>query len=81
LFAISTIWKRLPDGAKRLNGEALEEYVKPIGGGYFFVLPGVIDSQHYLGNRCSKPDVPARKGRAFSVFPFFFVFPALFIFL
>ena len=33
---------------KRLNGEALEEYVKPIGGGYFFVLPGVIDSQHYL---------------------------------
>lgn len=34
---------------KRLNGEALEEYIKPIGGGYFFVLPGVIDSQHYLG--------------------------------
>jgi deferrochelatase/peroxidase EfeB len=33
---------------KRLNGEALEEYVKPIGGGYFFVLPGVIDSQHFL---------------------------------
>ena len=34
---------------KRLDGEALEEYIKPIGGGYFFVLPGVIDSQHYLG--------------------------------
>lgn len=34
---------------KRLNGEALEEYVKPIGGGYFFVLPGVQDAQHYLG--------------------------------
>lgn len=34
---------------ERLNGEALEEYIKPIGGGYFFALPGVIDSQHYLG--------------------------------
>lgn len=33
----------------RLNGEALEEYVKPIGGGYFFALPGVPDKQHYLG--------------------------------
>ena len=34
---------------KRLNGEALEEYIKPIGGGYFFVLPGVKDKTHYLG--------------------------------
>jgi deferrochelatase/peroxidase EfeB len=25
----------------RLNGEGLEEYVKPVGGGYFFVLRGV----------------------------------------
>jgi deferrochelatase/peroxidase EfeB len=25
----------------RLNGERVEEYVKPVGGGYFFVLPGV----------------------------------------
>ena len=33
---------------KRLNGEALEEYVRPIGGGYFFVLPGVPDARHYL---------------------------------
>lgn len=34
---------------KRLNGEALEEYIRPVGGGYFFVLPGVPDEKHYLG--------------------------------
>lgn len=34
---------------RRLNGEALEEYIQPIGGGFFFVLPGVPDQTHYLG--------------------------------
>lgn len=33
---------------KRLNGEALEEYVRPIGGGYFFTLPGVKTADRYL---------------------------------
>ena len=34
---------------ERLNGEALEEYIKPIGGGFFYVLPGVARSGGWLG--------------------------------
>jgi deferrochelatase/peroxidase EfeB len=33
----------------RLNGEPLEEYIKPFGGGYFFVLPGVRSAGSFLG--------------------------------
>lgn len=33
----------------KLNGEPLEEYLKPIGGGYFFVLPGSTSEANYLG--------------------------------
>lgn len=38
----------------RLNGEPLEEYIKPVGGGYFYVLPGVRDASGYLGNTLVK---------------------------
>jgi deferrochelatase/peroxidase EfeB len=34
---------------ERLNGEPLEEYIKPVGGGYFFVLPGAPDAGSFLG--------------------------------
>jgi deferrochelatase/peroxidase EfeB len=33
----------------RLNGEPLEEYLKPVGGGYFFTLPGVTDDKDFIG--------------------------------
>jgi deferrochelatase/peroxidase EfeB len=33
----------------RLNGEALEEYIKPVGGGFFFVLPGARSPDNFLG--------------------------------
>jgi deferrochelatase/peroxidase EfeB len=34
---------------ERLNGEPLEEYIKPVGGGFFFALPGVRTQGNYLG--------------------------------
>lgn len=33
----------------KLNGEPLEEYIKPVGGGYFFVLPGARQAGDFLG--------------------------------
>ncbi|WP_026791186.1 iron uptake transporter deferrochelatase/peroxidase subunit [Pleomorphomonas oryzae] len=35
---------------RKLNGEPLEEYIKPVGGGFFYTLPGIRDAADYLGS-------------------------------
>ncbi|CAI9400406.1 Deferrochelatase/peroxidase EfeB [Pleomorphomonas sp. T1.2MG-36] len=35
---------------RKLNGEPLEEYIKPVGGGFFFTLPGIRDAADYVGS-------------------------------
>ena len=33
----------------RLDGEPLEEYIRPVGGGFFFTLPGTADASSFVG--------------------------------
>jgi deferrochelatase/peroxidase EfeB len=43
----------------RLNGEPLEEYIKPVGGGFFFALPGVPAKGFYLGQSLVEATEPS----------------------
>jgi deferrochelatase/peroxidase EfeB len=36
---------------ERLKGEPLEEYILPVGGGFFFTLPGVSGADRFLGDQ------------------------------
>ena len=49
----------------RLNGEPLEEYIKPVGGGFFFALPGVPAKGSYLGQSLIEATEPPGDRRPF----------------
>lgn len=48
----------------RLNGEPLEEYLKPVGGGYFFALPGAVGEQDFIGRSLLQATHPAVERKA-----------------
>jgi deferrochelatase/peroxidase EfeB len=43
------------EASERLKGERLEEYVRPEGGGFFYVLPGVVEIGDWLGRPLLAP--------------------------
>ena len=44
-----SLTKGFLDVQRRLDGEPLEDYIRPVGGGLFFVLPGPGDAGGWLG--------------------------------
>jgi deferrochelatase/peroxidase EfeB len=43
------------EAQERLKGEPLEEYIRPEGGGFFYVLPGVVEIGDWLGRSLLQP--------------------------
>ena len=43
------------EAQERLKGEPLEEYIRPEGGGFFYVLPGVVEIGDWLGRSLLEP--------------------------
>ncbi|BCI54875.1 peroxidase [Mycolicibacterium litorale] len=54
-LAFVSYQRSLEDGflavQRRLKGEPLEEYILPVGGGFFFTLPGVTGPDRFLGDQ------------------------------